>query len=131
LRTLIVHKNSSVAGFWARFLGQHGVVCETADKVSDAIRLVRFGKPDVIILDTAMPLRGAFEIADHLAVWEPDIPVIAISSGVAALDTAIFDLIPNSRSIMNIPVQLSDLAAVVEHYGPKKGKDAEPVRQLA
>ena len=129
MRVLIVHRRLAVGAFWAHVLEREGASAQAAADSAEAIKAIRCDHFDAAVLDMALPRRGAFAVADHLALWFPDLPVIAISTGVMAIDSSLFDVVPNARTIMSMPVQLRDLVAVVDHYGPRN--PAEVIRLRA
>ena len=58
------------------FLADGFGVCATAESGADAIDLVERLKPDVIILDLAMPAIDGLQTAPHLRKVAPDTPII-------------------------------------------------------
>ncbi len=120
MRVLIVHKRFEVGTFWARSLAREGAEAIVVSNGCDAHKSLRFEHVDAVVLALDLDDNESFALSDYLALWFPDLPVIAISTGNLAVDSTIFDLVPNARAIMSMPLQLRDLSAVVEHYGPKK-----------
>lgn len=119
VRVLIVHRREEIGAFWARALEREGAVSRIASSACQAIKILRFDTVEAVVLDLGLPDRGAFTISDHLAIRMPDLPVIVIPSEPMPACAEIFDLVPNTRMIMTLPVQLGDLAAVIEHYAPR------------
>jgi len=85
-----------------------------------AINKLRFEVFDALVLDLVLPDGGAIAISDYATYRCPDVPIIAVTSTSFFSDGSIFDLIPNARSLMRTPLRPDDLAAVLEHYVPRK-----------
>lgn len=120
MRILLVEHNEDLSNLWARFLQRQGVeVVQTATQ-GEAINLLRFEAFDALVLDLVLPDGGAIAISDFATYRYPDVPIIAVTSTSFFSDGSIFELIPNARSLMRTPLRPDDLAAVLEHYVPKK-----------
>jgi CheY-like chemotaxis protein len=119
VKVLIVHRRDEVGSFWARSLERSGAQVSVVSRPDDAVKALRFDAIDVVVLDLGLPDRGAFSVSDHLTLHRPDLAVIAIASTPGHSAVPYFDLMPNVRHIMGASAQLADLAAIVEHYGPK------------
>jgi two-component system, OmpR family, response regulator len=128
VRVLIIHRREEIGAFWARALEREGVETRIACSGEDAIKTLRFDPVDAVVLDLGLPGREAFEVSDFLAVRTPDLPVIVIPKAGQSVSPVIFDLVPNTRMIMSMPVQLGDLAAVISHYGPRPGVSPSRMR---
>jgi DNA-binding NtrC family response regulator len=102
------------------FLQQQGVDVVQAFTQSAAIDVLRFDEFDALVLDLVLPDGGAIAISDYATYRCPDVPIIAVTSTSFFSGGSILDLIPNARSLMRTPLRLDDLAAVLEHYVPKK-----------
>ena len=91
------------------------IVCE-ASHGADAIRFAREHRPDVVILDIAMPVMNGFEVALVLKNEFPDMQIVILSQSASQAfkketfaigatayvtkDTAAQELIPQLRKIM-------------------------------
>jgi CheY-like chemotaxis protein len=118
LRALIVHGNEDLATIWSRFLGREGVVCRVAASATQGIDLLRREPFDAIVLDVEMR-EAAIAVADFAAYRHPGIPVIAVTARSFFSDGAVFELIPNARSVQPAAPRLPDLAALIAHYGSR------------
>ena len=124
MRILLVQHNQDLSNLWSSFLRHHGVeVVQTATQ-SESINLLRFEAFDALVLDLVLPDGGAIAISDFATYRYPDVPIIAVTSTNFFSDGSIFELIPNARSFMRTPLRPDDLAAVLEHYVPKKAHTA-------
>jgi len=120
MRILIVQHNEDLSELWARFLQRQGVEVVQAATQLAAINRLRFEDFDALVLDLVLPDGGAIAISDFATYRCPDVPIIAVTSTSFFSDGSIFDLIPNARSLMRTPLRPDDLAAVLEHYVPRK-----------
>jgi len=120
MRILLVQHNEYLSNLWTRFLQRQGVEVVQAATQGEAINLLRFEAFDALVLDLVLPDGGAIAISDFATYRFPDVPIIAVTSTSFFSDGSIFDLIPNARSLMRTPLRPDDLAAVLEHYVPKK-----------
>ena len=120
MRILIVQHNEDLSELWSRFLQRQGVEVLQAATQLEAINMLRFEDFDALVLDLVLPDGGAIAISDYATYRCPDVPIIAVTSTSFFSDGSIFDLIPNARSLMRTPLRPDDLAAVLEHYAPKK-----------
>ncbi len=118
LRVLIVHGNGDLASIWSRFLGREGVVCRLAANAPQAIELLRREPFDAIVLDVEMR-EDAIAVSDFADYRHPGIPVIAVTARSFFSDGAVFELIPNARSVQPAAPRLPDLAALIAHYGSR------------
>ena len=74
--------------------------------------------------------RAALAVADFATYRNPEMPIIAVTARGFFSDGAIFELIPNARGLLRAPLQLEDMAALVEHYGSKHARPRVPPRRL-
>lgn len=114
IRTLILHESRSLATVWARFLEREGLEVQIALAAAQAIEALRAGAFDALVLD--VDVVDALGVADFAAYRWPDMPVIPVSAKTFFSDSAIFQIMPNARSVLHEPLNLSDLAAVTSHY---------------
>jgi len=124
MRILLVQHNEGLSELWSRFLQRQGVEVEQAATQLAAINKLRFEDFDALVLDLVLPDGGAIAISDYATYRCPDVPIIAVTSTSFFSDGSIFDLIPNARSLMRTPLRPDDLAAVLEHYVPRKHASA-------
>ncbi|MFH1539310.1 MAG: response regulator [bacterium] len=75
-RVLLVEDNDRVRDFYAEEIALAGYDVVTAVDGADALRKVRKGRPDVIVLDIAMPEKTGLEFLSELAGVDGSIPVI-------------------------------------------------------
>lgn len=122
MRILIAEHQPELGQIWARFLERQGAEVVVAHSSDEAIRLLRFNEFDVLILELVMPDGGAITISDFVAYRHPDVPVIAVTSGSFFSDGSVFDVIPNARTLLRMPLRIDDLAALVEHYAARQPK---------
>jgi DNA-binding NtrC family response regulator len=114
IRTLVFHESRSLATVWARFLEREGLDASVALTAAEAIEALRGGAFDAVVLD--VDAVDALGVADFAAYRWPEMPVIPVSAQTFFSDGAIFEIMPNARSVLREPLNLSDMAAVTSHY---------------
>jgi DNA-binding NtrC family response regulator len=76
------------------------------------------GRPfDALVLDMELPERAAIAVADFATYRNPEMPIIAVTARGFFSDSAIFELVPNARGVLQAPLRPEDMAALIEHYG--------------
>lgn len=122
MNVLLVQHNAGLSDLWSRYLRNHGVYVNQACTQVEAIKKLQFHEYDALILDLILPDGGAIAISDFAAYRQPDVPIIAVTGSSFFSDGSIFELIPNARSLIRTPLRPDDLAAMLEHYVPRKKK---------
>ncbi|WP_157982335.1 response regulator [Oceanicella sp. SM1341] len=117
MKVLIVEHNADLGRIWARFLERCGLKVDVATSQAEAVKLLRFGSYEVLVLQLVMPDGGAIAISDFATYRNPEVAIIAVSGERFFSDGSIFDIMPNVRSMLTTPFRPSDLAALVEHVG--------------
>ena len=125
IRTLILHESRSLATVWARFLEREGLQATIALSAAAATEALRGGGFDALVLD--VDAIDALGVADFAAYSCPDMPVIPVSARTFFSDEAIFEIMPNARSVLHEPLNLSDMAAVTSHYARRYHENREPL----
>ncbi len=72
------HKN--IREFCQRELEDEGYRVITACDGAEAIELVQWKSPDVVILDIRMPRKNGFEAAEEIKASEPKLPIIFLTN---------------------------------------------------
>lgn len=125
MRVLLVQHNLGLSDLWAAHLKRQGVEVVQAYTQAQAIQILRFDSFDALVLDVILPDGGAIAISDYATYRQPDVPIIAVTGGSFFSDGSIFELIPNARSLMRIPLRPDDLMALLDHYTPRKRSDVK------
>ncbi len=128
MQILIVHGNEDLAQIWAKFLARRGLTCTVVGYLEAAYSALRAQPFDAVVLDMELPEGEALAVSDFATYRNPDVPIIAVSARGFFSDGAIFELIPNARSVMSAPLRPADMAALLEHYG---GRHASRLRAAA
>jgi len=126
---LVVDDQEGVRGLLRRELTDRGhTVLEAADG-AEALHLVRRrnGAVDLILSDVVMPQMNGTELATHIGVEFPDVPVILMSAftpaGVARVGVG-DSLVPVLQKPFE-PTQLAELVQLaLEHPVPHRGGSA-------
>ncbi len=118
MRVLLVQHNEGMSDLWAAHLKRQGVDVVQASSQAQAVEYLRLNEIDALVLDVVLPDGSAIAISDYATYRQPDIPIVAVTSGSFFSDGSIFELIPNACSLMRTPLRPDDLAAVLDHYTP-------------
>jgi DNA-binding NtrC family response regulator len=121
MRVLIVEHNADLGRIWGRFLERKGISADLATNQSEAIKALRFGDYEALVLQLVLPDGGAIAISDYATYRNPEIAIITVTNSGFFSDGSVFDLIPNARSMVSTPLRPDDLAAMVEHFGEGRG----------
>jgi len=126
LRVLIAQHNAELGEIWAAFLRREGAVVTLVHTQEDALTRLRVEEFDALILEMVLPDGGAIAIADFAAYRMPDAPVVTVNSSNFFSDGSIFQLLPNVHSVLQAPVEVKDLAALVSHLKTKRAAPSGP-----
>jgi DNA-binding NtrC family response regulator len=117
VRILIVEHSAEVARVWSAFLAGQGLDCAVAATAGEAYRALRARPFDALVLDMELPEGEAIAVADFATYRNPEMPIIAVTARGFFSDSAIFELVPNARGVLQEPFRPEDMAALIEHYG--------------
>ena len=83
-RILVVDDSSDVRQLWKVWLGFWGFLVDEAENGCEAIRKARAQRPEVILMDVAMPVLDGISATALLKADQrtADVPVLAISANV-------------------------------------------------
>ena len=106
-RILIVDDNSKVRSIVRQQLEKElGFICLEAANGLDAMRAARKKKPDLVIMDLAMPVMNGFEAAVALRREMPEIPVVLLTIynelGVMARTTCVKAILGKTDGIAEL-----------------------------
>ncbi|GLQ35276.1 response regulator [Amylibacter marinus] len=124
MRVLIVENNLRRGEIWQRFLIRQGVNADLVPRQEDAISMLGETAFDVLVINITSSDPNILAVTDVAAFRNPNIAIIAVTSGSFFSDGSIFQLLPNARGCVSGDVPLEDLAAMVQHYGEKSGLGA-------
>jgi two-component system, cell cycle response regulator len=126
-RVLVVDDNDANRDLLSRRLTQHGHTATAAGDGDTALRMVRGGEFDVILLDIQMPGMDGFEVMAHLQE-DPalaELPVIVISAD-AQLESAVRAIELGADDYLPKPFEPVLLRARVERaLARKRARDVE------
>jgi len=117
VRVLIVENNPDLAGPWRQHLMRAGLVVTWEQNRLAALKTIRFSKPEVIVVNLALPGSGALLIADFAAYHLPQTKLVFVTRSGLFSDGSIFNLAANACACVPETIAPADLAAMVEHYG--------------
>ena len=119
MKVLIVQDNADLGLIWSRFLERQGHEVVLATHISDAFEALRKDDFDAMVLEPILDSESGFAVADFAAVRQPDLPIIAVTKSSFFSDGSIFQLLPNARGFMRLPLRPDDLQAYLEHCARK------------
>lgn len=119
MSVLIVEHDAAQAAIWADALAAQGYATDIALNQADAIRILRFKSYDIMVLQLILPDGGAIALADYACYRNPDVAIVTLTAPGFFSDGSIFQIIPNARSILAVPVPTEDLLAIVDHVAPQ------------
>lgn len=111
-RVLLVEPSSIVAPVIAKYLQKSGYVVDVASSAQDAVHAADQAKPDVVVLELAMPRHNGFAFLQEFRSYQDwaDIPVIihshldveeaALSKGWKTLGAVDYLYKPNTSLLM-------------------------------
>ena len=120
---LFVDDNDDSRYAYERLLTRVGMLVQTAASGEDALARVALRRPDVIVMDVAMPLMSGIEAAAQLrsAADTRDIPIVGFSaypeSTLTAADRAHFD------AYCGKPCHIEALVEAIRHVLSEKSGD--------
>lgn len=120
-KLLIIDDDQDIHIAYGAFFRTHGYTVRMAgNSIVGEAEIAHF-KPDLIILDIMMDQADeGFVLAQKLLDNRIMIPIV-ISSAIAKAGQEIFDFsIPNIKAVMQKPVNLDEILAVVKKYVPGK-----------
>lgn len=120
MRVLIAQHNAELGTLWAKFLEREGAETTLVLSQDEALKILRIQDFDALVLEMVLPDGGAIAIADFAAYRMPEVPIITVNSTSFFSDGSIFQLMPNVHSVMQAPVEATDLAAMVNHIKNKR-----------
>ncbi|MEM8741433.1 MAG: response regulator [Pseudomonadota bacterium] len=128
MRVLIVEQNADLGRIWSRFLHREGIEAELASDADAAVAALDSSSYDALVLQMGLPDAQALIVSDYATFRDPDLPIITVSSGDFFSGGAIFELVPNARTLLSMPPRLDDLVALIAHYARNRS-DTTPTQQ--
>ena len=109
---LLAEDDSSMRAYLARALERVGYQVVTADRGTDALRLIESERFDLLLTDIVMPEMDGIELAQKAAVIAPEMRVMFIT-GFAAVALKAGKAAPTAK-VLSKPFHLRDLVAEVD-----------------
>ncbi len=107
---ILVDDDPDIQRLLPELLTELGYLVSVADSGSAGLRLLNERRPDLLILDFAMPEMNGAEIAKVVRARDPDLPILFLS-GYA--DTSSLESAAGDAAILRKPFRLDDLATAV------------------
>ncbi|MEL6236348.1 MAG: response regulator [Pseudomonadota bacterium] len=116
MRVLIVEQNADLGRIWSRFLHREGIEAELVADADAAMAALDAAQYDALVLQMGLPDAQALIVSDYATFRDPDLPIITVSNGDFFSGGAVFELVPNARTMLSMPPRPDDLAALIAHY---------------
>ncbi|MGR3542366.1 MAG: hypothetical protein ACU0BS_13205 [Hasllibacter sp.] len=116
MHALIVEPDGALAEIWSSTLSRMGHRVSIATGQKAAVKAIRGGDVDVMILDLHLEEGSAIATADFAGYASPATQVITVTSSTFFSDGSIFRVLPNARAFVRSGTPPEDLAAMAEHY---------------
>ncbi|MEM7241141.1 MAG: hypothetical protein AAF429_03050 [Pseudomonadota bacterium] len=114
---ILIFENKRKTGLiWQRFLARHGCNVRLTRSIDETASALSTGGIHVFIVDATEDMNAITTLSDLAQFYNPDISIIAVTSGMFFADGSVFELIPNIRSCISTEIPPEDLAAMVEHF---------------
>ncbi len=122
---LVIDDDSDVRAFLADSLEGLGYSVSQAEDGKSALELLKQRRPDLVLVDYAMPGMNGAEVARAARGLQPDVPIIFVT-GYAESEQIEAALGPNVP-VLQKPFTVAQLAAAVEEQiAPAKDADTTP-----
>jgi len=128
-RVLVVDDEANIRNSVGHGLLAQGFAVETAENGSEGVSKVRSWKPDVVLMDLAMPRMGGLSAIEQIRGWS-SVPIIVLSvmgeedEKVRALDAGADDYLTKPFGIQELSARIR---VALRHAGQRTG---EAVRQF-
>jgi len=117
LNVMLVEADKNLGEIWCAHIERLGHNTVLLSSQEEAIEALAVQKIDVLVLNATMADTSVLGISNVASYRNPDVAIILVSAKDFFSDGAIFNLIPNARGVLNLPVEPDDLASLVCHYG--------------
>jgi CheY-like chemotaxis protein len=148
-KILLVDDDFAIRQILQHLLSDENYLVLTAANGVEALELVNATKPDLLLLDLNMPIKGGWETIEQLSAKNPMLPIIlitaqhnqlfpALASGVSALMEKPLDLVKLLQTIENLLSESDEArqarrmgwATKFHYYPPRNDEPSEPERHV-
>ncbi len=112
-KILIIDDEKDLLDSCSRILDQHHFTCITSDNPSEALKLFRQEKPDLVMVDLKMPKKDGMEILRELKGIDPSITVIIITA-YASIQSAVSVMKLGAFDYITKPFSMEELILVIQ-----------------
>ncbi|SES29267.1 Response regulator receiver domain-containing protein [Tranquillimonas rosea] len=119
MHVLIVEGDDALAALWRSHIERNGARVSHARDQEQAVKVLQHDRVDVIILDLEPESGSAIAIADFAAYRHPQTQIVPVTKTNFFSDGSVFQHLPNVCSYQSAGAPPEDLAAIVDHYGPR------------
>jgi DNA-binding NtrC family response regulator len=110
---LLVDDEAAVRFGVRDFLESHGFEVDEAEGVGEAVRVFRAKRPEVAVVDYALPDGDALELLPRLRELDPGAPVV-ILTGHGSIELAVQAIKQGAEQFLTKPVELAALLLILE-----------------
>jgi len=123
MRIVIVQSRPQLGSIWQNHLVALGNEVWVAQTQAQAVAIIGNHDIDLMVLDIVLETGGALAIADYASYRRPDAKIIFVTSSSFFSDGSLFQHVANACAVIPAATPVADLAAMVEHFGRRPGKD--------
>lgn len=116
-RVLVIDDDANLRQLLKLLFEHHGFEILLAPDGEIGLTLAEGGRPDVILLDVAMPYRSGIEVYLDLQnnLITADIPVLICSAALTQREIASWRGMPNVLDVIQKPFNINGLIAQIDH----------------
>lgn len=112
---LVVEDDALIASSLERALASRGYDVRSVGSVADAIASVESARTDLVLLDLGLPDGDGMDVAAHLTVHHPDVPIIVLTARAGEVDV-VLGLEAGAVDYIVKPFRLAELFARVSAH---------------
>ena len=119
VKVLLVDDEEEFVRALQKRLTARGLQVETALRGDDAVKMVKAGAFDVVVLDLAMPGMDGVETLKHIRAVDDEVQVILLT-GHATVQKGVDAMKEGAADFLQKPAEFADLLAKIEEVAAKK-----------
>lgn len=112
-KILIVDDDALICDLYGDFFEQNGYEVYTAQKVEDALKMLRSQDFDIVLSDVVMPGRGGFDLYEEVQLFNPTLPFVFMT-GYEHEEKVLEKLKEYNRRWIAKPTKLEELLEVIK-----------------
>ncbi len=112
-KILIVDDDALICDLYGDFFEQNGYEVYTAQKVEDALKILRGQDFDIVLSDVVMPGRSGFDLYEEVQLFNPNLPFVFMT-GYEHEEKVLDKLKEYNRRWIAKPTKLEELLEVIK-----------------